>query len=143
MAPKGHIYNECIATRVKLAARKGVSLTETLALIQDLQDAPKSYAAFKKHYGDDYDRVKAEVNEDMNDLALKGLKENLKDYNMDAVKFQLERKGGFNKVDVHAVAEVPVTEEETMGIKEKFADMLKRPGMFVPDEEDEPDEGTS
>jgi len=107
-----------------------------------LQECPGSYNTWNKYYGSNFEKAATEVKLDMTESAQNVVKKHLSQDSLEAAKFVLERKGGWNKVDINAHVVEEASEEEELGVKEKLAEALGRRGLFVNEEEtDETEEG--
>ena len=49
-------YKKAIANRIRRMIRDGVAMKDIMVAIQELQDAPTSFATFYKIYGHQWDR---------------------------------------------------------------------------------------
>ena len=54
-------YKKAIANRIRKMIREGVPMKDIMVSIQDLQDAPSSFATFYKIYGHDISSERADI----------------------------------------------------------------------------------
>ena len=54
-------YKKAIANRIRRMIRDGVAMKDIMVAIQELQDAPTSFATFYKIYGQDIAQERADI----------------------------------------------------------------------------------
>lgn len=141
MARVTYTHNGDVAAVAKRVAREGGTKQEAFNKSLGLQECPASYNTWNKIYGNDFANEATDVKLRMTNKAQAVVEKHMNADSLEAAKFVLERKGGWNKTDINVEAQVEVSPEEELGVKEKLAEALGKRGLFISDpDSDKPDE---